>query len=374
MTIAVLKRLALCGAVGMLSACAIARPGPSESAITSRSSDLAGFTLINVTAENVAAYRVVQASDTGGTGGIPGAPRITLNAGDVIRVRISESAAGGLFAPVAVGGTVFDNLRVDHDGTISMPYAGKVSAARLEPPRLAERIRARLTGVTFDPQVYVELITGRGSSVLISGDVKIPGRMSMLDSPSTIIDVINKAGGPAHPSHEEDVVVRRGAKAQRVPLDTVMNGHNVQLQAGDEITLVPHLKVYNALGALNKTGQMEFPQASLTLQDAISIAGGLSDLKASNKGVFVFRLREPHAWLDANNIWQEGPVIFQFDYSKPETMFLAQAFGMRQNDTVYVTIAPSIEWIKTLAPIAATLATIRSAQVEAAVTNTSLSP
>ena len=343
-------------------------------AITAKSSELAGFTLINVTAENVSTYRIVETGDSAGTGGIPGTPRITLSAGDMIRVRVSESAPGGLFAPVALGGTTFDNLRLDHDGTITMPYAGKINASRLEPARLAERIRARLTGVTFDPQVYVELISDRGSSVLISGDVKAPGRFSMLDGPSTIIDIINKAGGPAHPSHEEDVVVRRGSKVQRVGLDTIMNGRNVQLQAADEITLVPHLKVFNALGALNKTGQMEFPQAKLTLQDAISIAGGLSDLKASNKGVFVFRLREPHAWLDADNRWQEGPVIFQFDMSKPETMFLAQAFGMRQDDTVYVTIAPAIEWIKTLAPIAVTLSTIKSAQVEASITNAALGP
>ena len=74
----------------------------------------------------------------------------------------------------------------------------------------------------------------------------------------------------------------------------------------------------------------------------------------------LFRLREPKAWLDADNRWQEGPVIFKFNMSKPEMMFIAQAFGMRNDDTVYVTVAPAVEWQKQLQPIALTISTLRS--------------
>jgi len=89
--------------------------------------------------------------------------------------------------------------------------------------------------------------------------------------------------------------------------------------------------------------------------DALAQAEGLDLTTASNTGVFVFRLHEPKAWLDADNRWQPGPVIFKFDMSKPETMFIAQAFGMRNDDTLYVTVAPSVEWVKQLQPIAATM-------------------
>ena len=95
--------------------------------------------------------------------------------------------------------------------------------------------------------------------------------------------------------------------------------------------------------------------------DALALVGGLDNSVSSNTGVFVFRLREPKAWLDADSRWQEGPAIFQFDMSKPETMFIAQAFGVRSDDTIYVTNAPAIEWIRSLAPIAATIQTVQSA-------------
>ena len=77
-------------------------------------------------------------------------------------------------------------------------------------------------------------------------------------------------------------------------------------------------------------------------------------------GVFVFRLREPKAWLDADNRWREGAAIFRFDMSKPEMMFIAQAFAIQNDDTIYVTNAPAVEWVRTLQPIAMTLATVGS--------------
>ena len=362
MSSAVFNRFALMAALALLSGCStIARSGPGESAISDKSADLAGFTLIEATAENVINYRVLSIADNAGTGGIPSAPRVALSPGDVLKVKISESKEGGLFAPLATGGTAFDNVRVDHNGTISLPYAGQIKVAGLDPQRVAERIRAKLAGVTFEPQVYVELMSDRGSSVLVSGEVKTPGRFSMMEGPLTLIDAISQAGGAAKPAHQVDVVIRRGRKVTRLPMSAVLNGKNAQLQAGDEVILEADVKVFNALGAVKKTGQVEFPKPNPSVLDALALVGGLDNSVSSNTGVFVFRLREPKAWLDADSRWQEGPAIFQFDMSKPETMFIAQAFGVRSDDTIYVTNAPAIEWIRALAPIAATIQTVQSA-------------
>ncbi len=358
----VVTRLLLCCLLAVISGCAeISRSGPAERAINAEAADVAGFTLLEMNAENVGNYRVEQSSDSAGTAGIPSAPQISLRPGDVLKVKISESKEGGLFAPLALGGTAFENVRVDHNGTISLPYAGRVKVAGLDPPRVEDRVRARLAGVTFEPQVYVELVSDRGSSVLVGGAVKTPGRFSMLEGPMTLIDAISKAGGPATAAHQTDVVIRHGSKVARIPLSDVEDGRNVQLRAGDEVMLEANAKVFNALGTTVKTGQIEFTKAHMSLLDALSLAGGLDSKAASNKGVFVFRLREAKAWRDVDGKWQEGPVIFKFDMSKPETMFIAQAFGVKPNDTVYVTTAPAVEWVRALAPIAITLQSLSSA-------------
>ena len=98
------------------------------------------------------------------------------------------------------------------------------------------------------------------------------------------------------------------------------------------------------MGAITKTGQIEFPKSDPSLLDGLATAGGLANNLAHNTGVFVFRLVEPHAWQDDKGQWRPGPVIFRFDMSRPETFFFEQVFALKTNDTIYVTNAPSVEF------------------------------
>jgi polysaccharide export outer membrane protein len=347
-------------AITLLSGCTeIARPGPGEVAITKGRGDLAGFTLIDVNADTVGPYMLARSGDSGGTVGTSSSPRVRLAPGDVIKVNIAESKEGGLFAPLATGGTPFSNVRVDHKGSISLPYAGRVPVAGLDTQTVEDRIKSRLAGVTFEPQVYVELVADHSNTVLVTGEVRAPGRFSLLDGPLTIIDAINRAGGAAHPPYQTDVVLRRGKTVKRIPMTSIQGGRNIPLQRGDEIVVEADLKVFNALGAVSKTGQMEFPKTEPSLLDGIATAGGLTNNLAHNTGVFVFRLEEPHAWQDAKGQWQPGPVIFKFDMSLPETFFYEQAFALKSNDTIYVTNAPAVEWMRVITPIATTMAAAR---------------
>lgn len=361
MNVEVLRHMAAMVLLLLVAGCTgIPAAGPSERNITEKSADLSGFSLIDVTAENVGFYRQAKDADSAGTAGIPAAPRISLAPGDLLKVKIAESKEGGLFAPLATGGTAFDNVRVDDRGTVSLPYAGRVKVAGLDISRVEERIRARLSGVAFEPQVFVELQSGRNTSVLVSGEVKQPGRFSLLEGPLTLIDAINKAGGATRPPHQVDVLIRRNSKVYRQPLQTVYDGNNEELRSGDEVILESNLKTFNALGSVKNTGQVEFAVPNPSLLDAVSQAGGLDNVTSSTTGVFVFRLRESRAWQDELGNWNEGPAVFRFNMSKPETMFLAQAFGMRSGDTVYVTIAPTVEWMRSIEPIARTLSLVNT--------------
>ncbi len=140
------KVAAILALLGLAGCTSIPGPGPSERVINGKHADLAGFSLIEIVAENVSDYRLLRNSDTAGTAGIPAAPRISLAPGDLLKVKISESREGGLFAPLASGGTSFDNVRVDDRGTISLPYAGRVKVAGLDTTRVEERLRAQAFG------------------------------------------------------------------------------------------------------------------------------------------------------------------------------------------------------------------------------------
>lgn len=351
--------LALAGASAVLAGCSgIPRVGPAEKDINQEAADLSGFSLIEVNATTIGPYRVHTSGDQAGTGGTATAGRISLSSGDLIKVTISESKEGGLFAPLSRGGTPFNNVRVDHKGTISLPYVGRMNVKGLDPQTVEKRIRNTLTSVSFEPQVYVELLEDRNQSVLVTGEVKTPGRFSTIEGPMTLIDAINRAGGATRAPHQTEVVIRRGKTVTRLPLSRVYAGRNRALQPGDELVLEADVKVFNAIGAVTRTGQTEFSKYNPTLLDALSQMGGLSNEVASNTGVFVFRLRERQAWKDEQGHWHEGPVIFKFDMSKPETLFLAGVFGICHEDTIYVTNAPTVEWERKLRPIALSIAVV----------------
>jgi polysaccharide biosynthesis/export protein len=357
----------------ILAACSgIPRAGPGARSILGANTDIAGFTLIDMNAQNVGYYRVQQVGHSSGTGGTATAAQVILEPGDVINVMIAESKEGGLFAPLATGGTPFPKVRIDQRGTISLPYAGRVRVGGLEPQQAEQRIRARLASVAFEPQVYVELLADPGSSVLVTGLVRAPGRFSTLEGPMTIIDAINRAGGTERLPHQVDVVIRRGKQVTRIPLQAVYNGQNGQLRRGDELVLEANLKVFNALGAVTSKGQVEFSKPNPTLIDSLSQVGGLDNLVSQNTGVFVFRLHEPHAWRDDHGEWHPDQTIFRFDMSRPEMFFIAGVFGMQPNDTLYVTNAPSIEWQRAIQPIAIAVATAASGVSSAASLNNTL--
>ncbi len=78
-------------------------------------------------------------------GGRGAAPALPLGVGDVVQVAIFESQAGGLFIPAEAGSRPgnFINLpqqTISRDGTISVPYAGRIKAAG----RAVENVQAEI--------------------------------------------------------------------------------------------------------------------------------------------------------------------------------------------------------------------------------------
>ena len=75
---------------------------------------------------------------------------------------------------------------------------------------------------------------------------------------------------------------------------------------------------------------------------------------ADPKGVFVLR-EEPQsvarAVLGRNDIYGDQRVAYVLDLTRPDGMFLARDFVIRDGDTVYVTEAPFVQWQKTLSAI-----------------------
>lgn len=273
---------------------------------------------------------------------------VRLMGGDVLNILITDNVAGGagLFAPLSSGGTQF-KVRIDDQGMISLPYVGHQFVAGMTLIEVEDLIKKQLKGVTTDVQTHVDLIGDLSGSVLVAGAVKAPGRFSTLQSPLTLLDAINQAGGPVLEPHLVNVIVRNGSQASTLNYEDILNGQNVVLRPNSEIVLERARQRFVAMGAVGEPGLHDLPQQNTTLLDALGAVGGLSERNANPQGVFLFRMD------DQNPVAK--PIVMRLNMRDPAAIFYAKQIVIKPDDTIYVTNAAVYEWQKIITPIVQTM-------------------
>jgi polysaccharide export outer membrane protein len=204
--------------------------------------------------------------------------------------------------------TVFDEpelsniYRVDSDGYITFPMLSRVAASGLTPSELQDRIRTMLaSGYIRNPQVRVEVEGYKSQSVIVGGEVRAPGKIPMTGTMS-LIEALAAAGSPTS-SASSEVTVSRQKKGPngvvtnendveiiRVNLKEIQlgrAGRDIQLQDGD-IVNVPKAQTLFLTGMIRNPGAIVY-EPGMTVQQAIAIAGGLTD-RGSDRRIKADRL------------------------------------------------------------------------------------
>jgi polysaccharide export outer membrane protein len=207
--------------------------------------------------------------------------------------------------------------------------------------------------------VIVEFAADRTNTIMVSGDVRTPGRLSLLDGIRSVVDAINRSGGLNNPlvAAQAEVVLRRNGQVALVAqYSDLLAGRDVPIQKGDEIVVRPNSRLFTAIGAVFKAGNVEITKANLTLLEALGAVGGLSDERANKTGVFVFRMGDVQADPTARGR------VFRLDLFQPVSIFVAQQFVIQPRDVVYVTNAPLYEYNKVLTAIYRTFSIVSAAR------------
>jgi polysaccharide export outer membrane protein len=320
---------------------------------SSRSTEALPFDVIDLTPTTVVAYRPPANHDRPSTtSNLSAGAKISVAPGDVLRVRIFEPYDGSIFPTIQKPGADLGNQRVTDEGTIEVPFAGVVQVAGLDLGQIERRIATQLGNRAQEPQVLVEFVADRTHTVMVSGDVKQPGRVSILEGVRTVVDAINRSGGLAGggpggavASQMQVVVRRHGQVILTAQYSELLNGGDIGIQKGDEIVVRPHSQVFTVLGAVIKAGNVELTKHNLTLLEALGMVGGLSDERANKTGVYVFRMG------DVQNNPSARARVFRLDLQQPVSIFVAQQFGVQTQDVVFVTNAPLYEYNKVLTAI-----------------------
>ncbi len=307
----------------------------------------------------------------------PARPGDAIGAGDVIEVSVWEAppamlfgvSAGALPGPSTTSVTNFPQQMVGRDGTINIPFAGKIACAGKTLQQIENGIAEQLNGKANQPQVLVRIIQNNTSNVTVVGDVASSTRMPLTARGEKLLDALAAAGGVRQPVNKMTLQLTRGDKVQAMPLETIIRdpAQNITLQQGDVITAMYRSLSFTVLGATGKNSEIDFEAQGISLAQALARAGGLDDTRADARAVFIFRFEDRSAlnWESPPTTTPEGkvPVIYQVDLKDPATFFVAQSFPIEDKDVLYVSNAPAMELQKFVNIIATTATPLVDAAV-----------
>ncbi|MEX0319284.1 MAG: polysaccharide biosynthesis/export family protein [Ruegeria sp.] len=281
----------------------------------------------------------------------------TIRPGDVLGLTVWENVDDGLLAGETSNATILEEVQVDSDGFIFVPYAGRVRASGNTPEQLRAVITKELEEQTPDPQVQVRRVAGDGATVSLTGAVGAPGVYPIERPTRTLANMLAKAGGVSvEPEIAQVTVIRGNQKGQVWYQDLFTNPQlDIALRGGDRILVEQDTRSFTALGATASQARVPFESQDLSALEAIAQVGGLQSLSSDPTGIFILR-NEPAEIagqvLGRNDLQGAQRMIYVLNLTEPNGLFEARDFVIRDDDTIYVTEAPYAQWTKTISLIA----------------------
>jgi len=269
-------------------------------------------------------------------------PTDMIGPGDILDINIYEagvtlftggsSAAAG--AQVGVNpGVQAQRLppsRVDDNGDISIPYAGKIHVVGHTVGEVEAMVRRSLHGLSQNPQVLISLSQAITNSVIVSGEVARPGRLVLQTNRETLSDVVALAGGYRGNAKDLTLRVFRRSDTIDIAINDLLDNPKLDVRAypGDRLMLINNPRTYSVMGAPSVVQQIPFTRSKVSLAEAIATAGGANPGLGDPAAIFLFRYVRDEAG-------NEVPVVYHLNMMKTGTFFLAQRFAMKDKDVLY---------------------------------------
>ncbi len=358
---------ALAGGVALSGCSIVPTSGPSRDAIvTSGTKEVPPYLLIRMSDFVIQKLeRFPGPSLYGKFGDYRGALEQRVGIGDTLRVTIFEAASGGLFSgasggdPKAGGGShsaVLPAQLVQRDGSITVPYAGRVPVAGRTVHEIERDVVTRLTGKAIEPQVVISLSENIASAVTLQGESVKGGRIPLTAAGDRLLDVIATGGGITTPAYETFLELTRSGRTVRVPFQTVLNTpkENIFARPDDVLTVVRYPLTFTAVGATGSNAVVPFSAVGISLEEAIGKSAGLSDGRADPEGVFVFRYEPVSVVRDYPGLTPQQaalnlvPTVYILNMRDARSLFLARKFSLHDKDIVFVSNSPYIEVTKAI--------------------------
>ena len=287
-----------------------------------------------------------------------------LDSGDVINIYIPSLQ------------DISGDYLVLQDGSINVPFAGRINVRNLSVEQSENLIMKRLQKEVIEPQVYITIAKPRPIRYTVIGEVQKPGlyftsrqETSQEVNTTTIIDAIRKAGGITQNANLTKVkIIRKQPGDQDYKyafvnlVDLILKGdfsQNPYLLDGDVIELSSGVKSsltesnmnitstnlspqkfkISVIGMVNRPGVFEV-DSSITLSQAILLAGGPVFQKASFSNVDLIRINR-----NGSANMSKYTVNLNKDYSDENNPILQNGDIVRINKNIGAKVAGTLKTI-----------------------------
>lgn len=344
--------------LGLLAACQLPKSGPNKTEILAGSVENGGNAFVVEVDDRVAraASAVPQYGFSQSFRSAQSIASDTVRPGDVLNLSIWENVDDGLLTSEAGGATNLDQVQVDNDGYIFVPYAGRLRAAGNTPEQLRTLISSKLEEQTPDPQVQVTRTPGNGSTVSLTGTIGAPGIYPIERPTGTLSTMLAQAGGVAVASDIALVTVIRGNQKGTIWYNDLFRNPetDIALRGGDRILVEQDSRSYIALGSTGQS-RVAFESQDLSALEALAQVGGLQSLSSDPTGIFILRDERQdiaRSVMGRPELTGDQRMIYLLNLTAPNGLFVARDFVIRDDDTIYVTEAPYAQWSKSISLIA----------------------
>ena len=179
---------------------------------------------------------------------------------------------------------VTGKYRVDGDGTVTMPYLGRVPLSGLSLADAQDKMTGLLKTYYKNPQVRIEVDQFKARSVLMTGEVRTQGKLTLPGTTMSLLEALALAGSATQNASNEVLIMHPPKPGEKAPDPIVVNRRDLELgKAGRDITLqdgdivnVPIAKRFYISGFVKNPGSFVLDTGT-TVGQAIILAGGLLD-------------------------------------------------------------------------------------------------
>lgn len=211
----------------------------------------------------------------------PSGPPVTESASSAYVLGRDDVVEVGLLGRSDFGG----RARVQADGTIQLPFIGKVPAADQTTAELSDAVRKALQagGYFSDPVVTVEVVGYASRYVVVLGAVNAPGLVP-INRPYRMSEILARVGGVRDGAADYLQVTSSDGKEQKLSIRELSSGGGDKdpfVRAGDKI-YAPMAETYYIYGQINSPGSYAIT-SGMTVRMAVAKGGGLTESGSDKK-------------------------------------------------------------------------------------------